>query len=107
MDHNEAVRQAHDEDDLMFGTVESWLVYVRCRFLLDNIIANQITELDWRKPAYHRSYKRFSYTAHGYNDASMVPSSAQFLFHQTFCTSKDSVVLRSVRRTYTRRAERG
>jgi glycerol kinase len=27
--HHEAVKKAHDEDDLLFGTVESWLTYVR------------------------------------------------------------------------------
>jgi glycerol kinase len=27
--HNDDVRKAHDEDDLLFGTVESWIVYVR------------------------------------------------------------------------------
>ncbi|KAJ3553544.1 hypothetical protein NM688_g3551 [Phlebia brevispora] len=27
IDHWEAVRKAHDEDDLLFGTVESWIVY--------------------------------------------------------------------------------
>ncbi|KAA1469090.1 glycerol kinase [Dentipellis sp. KUC8613] len=27
IDHVEEVRRAHDEDDLLFGTVESWLVY--------------------------------------------------------------------------------
>jgi glycerol kinase len=26
--HHEEVRKAHDEDDLLFGTVESWIVYV-------------------------------------------------------------------------------
>ena len=29
IDHHENVRKAHDEDDLMFGTVESWILYVR------------------------------------------------------------------------------
>ena len=29
IDHKEEVRKAHDEDDLLFGTVESWIVYVR------------------------------------------------------------------------------
>ncbi|KAI0675939.1 glycerol kinase [Trametes maxima] len=27
IDHHENVRKAHEEDDLMFGTVESWIVY--------------------------------------------------------------------------------
>ncbi|KAI0083756.1 glycerol kinase [Irpex rosettiformis] len=27
LDHREEVRKAHDEDDLLFGTVESWIVY--------------------------------------------------------------------------------
>ena len=27
IDHWDAVRKAHDEDDLLFGTVESWIVY--------------------------------------------------------------------------------
>ncbi|PSS30992.1 hypothetical protein PHLCEN_2v2480 [Hermanssonia centrifuga] len=27
LDHWETVRKAHDEDDLLFGTVESWIVY--------------------------------------------------------------------------------
>lgn len=31
--HHENVRKAHEEDDLMFGTVESWIVYVRIRFI--------------------------------------------------------------------------
>ena len=29
IDHHENVRKAHDEVDLMFGTVESWILYVR------------------------------------------------------------------------------
>lgn len=29
IDHHDEVRQAHDEDDLLFGTVESWIAYVR------------------------------------------------------------------------------
>ena len=29
IDHHENVKKAHEEDDLMFGTVESWIVYVR------------------------------------------------------------------------------
>lgn len=28
LDHVPEVRQAHEEDDLLFGTVESWIVYV-------------------------------------------------------------------------------
>ncbi len=28
IDHHENVRKAHEEDDLLFGTVESWIVYV-------------------------------------------------------------------------------
>ncbi|PIL25251.1 hypothetical protein GSI_13140 [Ganoderma sinense ZZ0214-1] len=27
IDHHESVRKAHEEDDLLFGTVESWIVY--------------------------------------------------------------------------------
>lgn len=27
IDHHEQVRKAHEEDDLLFGTVESWIVY--------------------------------------------------------------------------------
>ena len=27
IDHHEHVRKAHEEDDLLFGTVESWIVY--------------------------------------------------------------------------------
>ena len=29
IDHHANVKKAHEEDDLMFGTVESWIVYVR------------------------------------------------------------------------------
>lgn len=28
LDHNDHVKQAHDEGRLMFGTVDSWLIYV-------------------------------------------------------------------------------
>jgi glycerol kinase len=28
IDHHSEVHQAHEEDDLMFGTVDTWLVYV-------------------------------------------------------------------------------
>ena len=28
IDNHSAVRKAHDEDDLLFGTLESWVVYV-------------------------------------------------------------------------------
>ena len=28
IDHHTNVKKAHEEDDLMFGTVESWIVYV-------------------------------------------------------------------------------
>ena len=28
IDHHANVKKAHEEDDLMFGTVESWIVYV-------------------------------------------------------------------------------
>ena len=28
IDHDEGVRKAHDADELLFGTVESWIVYV-------------------------------------------------------------------------------
>ena len=28
IDHNADVKKAFDEDDLLFGTVESWIVYV-------------------------------------------------------------------------------
>lgn len=30
IENEEAVREAHEQDNLCFGTVESWLVYVRC-----------------------------------------------------------------------------
>ena len=33
IDHHESVRKAHEEDDLLFGTVESWIVYVRVLLL--------------------------------------------------------------------------
>lgn len=33
IDNHEAVRKAHEEDDLLFGTVESWIVYVSFTFL--------------------------------------------------------------------------
>ena len=36
IDHHENVRKAHDEDDLMFGTVESWILYVRTLRALDH-----------------------------------------------------------------------
>lgn len=29
IDHSEDVRKANEENDLLFGTVESWIVYVR------------------------------------------------------------------------------
>jgi len=29
IDHHDSVRDAHDQDDLLFGTVESWIAYVR------------------------------------------------------------------------------
>lgn len=28
IDHDDAVREAHENDDLLFGTIESWIVYV-------------------------------------------------------------------------------
>ena len=28
LDHHKEVHDAHEKDDLMFGTVDSWLVYV-------------------------------------------------------------------------------
>lgn len=28
IDHHPEVHEAHEEDDLMFGTVDTWLVYV-------------------------------------------------------------------------------
>ena len=28
IDHDEHVKRAHEADDLLFGTVESWLTYV-------------------------------------------------------------------------------
>lgn len=28
IDHDPDVREAHENDDLLFGTVESWIVYV-------------------------------------------------------------------------------
>lgn len=31
LDHQKAVRVAHENDDLMFGTVDTWLVYVSSR----------------------------------------------------------------------------
>lgn len=31
LDHQKAVRIAHEADDLMFGTVDTWLVYVSSR----------------------------------------------------------------------------
>lgn len=38
LDHHEAVKKAHEEDDLLFGTVESWIMYVRiCPVLLSSI----------------------------------------------------------------------
>lgn len=36
--HHEEVRKAHEEDDLLFGTVESWIVYVRSRAFAEHII---------------------------------------------------------------------
>ena len=29
IDHDPIVRNAHDADDLLFGTIESWVIYVR------------------------------------------------------------------------------
>jgi glycerol kinase len=28
IDHDPVVREAHEADDLLFGTVESWVIYV-------------------------------------------------------------------------------
>ena len=33
IEHYESVRKAHDEDDLLIGTVGSWIVYVRLAVL--------------------------------------------------------------------------
>lgn len=33
IDNHEEVKKAHEEDNLLFGTVESWLVYVSTDFL--------------------------------------------------------------------------
>lgn len=30
IDHHKEVHDAHESDDLMFGTVDTWLVYVSC-----------------------------------------------------------------------------
>jgi glycerol kinase len=38
IDHHPEVHQAHEEDDLMFGTVDTWLVYV-------SSLARHISEL--------------------------------------------------------------
>lgn len=37
IDHHETVRQAHEEDDLLFGTVESWILYVGPACDLQNV----------------------------------------------------------------------
>jgi glycerol kinase len=34
LDHHPAVHEAHEKDDLMFGTVDTWLVYVCTRFVI-------------------------------------------------------------------------
>ena len=31
IDHHKEVHEAHESDDLMFGTVDTWLVYVSDR----------------------------------------------------------------------------
>lgn len=33
LDHHPEVHDAHESDDLCFGTVDSWLVYVSRKFL--------------------------------------------------------------------------
>jgi glycerol kinase len=39
IDHHQEVHDAHEEDDLMFGTVDTWLVYV-CLTISNVIRAN-------------------------------------------------------------------
>lgn len=40
LDHQKAVRVAHEADDLMFGTVDTWLVYVSSpQFQISTFIA--------------------------------------------------------------------
>lgn len=36
IDHWDAVREAHDTDDLAFGTVESWIAFVSLILLLSD-----------------------------------------------------------------------
>jgi hypothetical protein len=61
LNHYEDVKKAHDENDLLLGTVESWIVYVRPTIAsITHPKFTRIPELDWRcqeGPAHLRRHK--------------------------------------------------
>ena len=97
IDHHEAVRKAHDEHDLLFGTIESWIVYVRFPLLLREALSTSVKAFDRQEAARNRSLKCLSNAVDEHQHPTMGPGTAKFLPDKPVCPPKDRVFFPSVR----------
>lgn len=73
LDNVDAVKQAHDSGDLYFGTVDTWILWVRATPGLTVLTAHLLyVELDWRhewRSLPHRLHQRFPNHVHEFEDS--------------------------------------
>lgn len=69
IDNYPEVAKAHEEDDMLFGTVESWVAYVSSFFLISSmyikiLTPRRSTEPPWRRKDEHPHHRSFQCLAH-------------------------------------------
>ena len=74
IDHHDAVRKAHEEDDLLFGTIESWIVYVGFISPPREARLTRIKAFDRQEITCYGSLECFSNVVDEYQDFAMGPA---------------------------------
>ena len=99
IDHHEAVRKAHEEDDLLFGTVESWIVYVSLIPPQLKVPSAYLEASDRRETTCNGSFECLSNAVDEHQDVAMGPDTSEILSDKTLRPSSDCIFLSGVRRS--------
>lgn len=98
IDHHELVRKAHEEDDLLFGTVESWIVYVSPIPPHLEAPSTYLEASDREETTCDGSFKCLSNAVDEHRDIAMGPGAFEILPDKTVRPSRDRVLFSGVRR---------
>ena len=98
IDHHDAVRKAHEEDDLLFGTVESWIVYVSFIHFNGEVLLTGAKAFDRQKIACDGSIECLSNVVDEHRNLAVGPGAPKILPHKAIRPPQDRIFISGVRR---------